>query len=70
MLIRISLFLLFKKKDENKKIFSVKRFVILITILILLFLTITNPLGTLIIICIGMIEALLAKIHTKMIRQC
>lgn len=69
MLIRMSIFLLLKKKDERKKIFSVKKFVILTTILVILLLTITNPVGTLIILCIGIIEALSARIYTKFAKQ-
>ncbi len=69
MLIKTSLFWIFKRIQHKSKMSSVSKLVIFITILMIIMFTIINPILPIVMICIGILEDFFIRLHQKFIAQ-
>lgn len=69
MLIKTSLFWIFKRIQHNSKMSSVSKLVIFITILMIIMFATINPILPIVMICIGILEDIFVRLHKKFIAQ-
>ena len=69
MLIKTSLFWILKWVKNKMKMSSIGKFVILMTLLMLIMFAIINPILPIIMICIGMIEDIAIRLFQKNLQQ-
>ena len=69
MLIKTSLFWIFKRIQHNSKMSSVSKLVIFITVLMIIMFAIINPILPIVMICIGILEDIFVRLHQKFIAQ-